>query len=191
MTTISRWNRLFLFCLGLAAGTTFCLKWMESDLVVNKELFTIMGLELWYSETEVNKILTSLDYRVATILRYHLVFDFAFMAAVFPGVAALCMMAAERMTNGNWKIVFFILALLQTVAWAFDITENYYLLTWLRQRQVTSNFEVFHFFVTSKWIIVIAGALLSILFHLVHWRQLVVRKKAATQPGRDTIADNP
>ena len=32
----SPWNRLFLFCFGLALGTSFCMKWMESDLRVSK-----------------------------------------------------------------------------------------------------------------------------------------------------------
>ena len=104
----SRWKHLFLFCLGLAAGTAFCLKWMEPDFRVNQEVFTIMGLELWYDEEKINTIMGAIDGHVQHVLRYHLVFDFAFMAGVFPGIAALCMMAAEKVKNRNWKLFLFV-----------------------------------------------------------------------------------
>src|SRR3979490_3145055 len=91
-----RWKKLFLFCLGLSAGTAFCMKWMETDLWVNGEKFTIMGLELFYTKEKVMTVLAGLDGHVRTILNYHLHFDFAFMAGIYPGITALCMIAGEK-----------------------------------------------------------------------------------------------
>ena len=48
-----RWKRLFLFGLGLFIGTAFCMKWMEDDLLVNNEKFTILGLELFYTKEKL------------------------------------------------------------------------------------------------------------------------------------------
>jgi hypothetical protein len=64
----NRWKLFFLFSLGLATGSSFCMKWMEADLIANNERFTIPGLELFYSKEKIESILTSLDGRVKTIL---------------------------------------------------------------------------------------------------------------------------
>ncbi len=47
--------------------------------------------------------MTGLDDHVRTILGYHLHFDFVFMPGVFPGIAALCMMAGEKATRVTVK----------------------------------------------------------------------------------------
>ena len=39
-----KWQKIFLFCLGISIAAGFCMKWMESDLVANNEVFTIIGL---------------------------------------------------------------------------------------------------------------------------------------------------
>ena len=129
----NRWNRLFLFCLGLFIAGAFALKWLEDDLTFSGEKFSILGLELFYSKEKIVAIFIRLDSKVRTILSYHLIFDFIFMAGCYPGIACLCMMAAERMRSANIKRTLFILALAQLFAWAFDIVENYYLLKWLGQ----------------------------------------------------------
>lgn len=82
----NRWKSLFLFSVGLFIGTAFCMKWMESDLWAHGKKFTILGLELFYSQEKLADILSTLDIRVKTILQYHLYFDFAFMAATYPGM---------------------------------------------------------------------------------------------------------
>jgi hypothetical protein len=84
------WKNIFLLCLGIFAGTGFCMKWVEGDFVQNGSLFTIIGLEISYPKEQVSAILSGLDGPVKTILRYHLCFDFAFMLGVYPGIAALC-----------------------------------------------------------------------------------------------------
>jgi hypothetical protein len=164
-----RWKRLFLFGLGLFVGTAFCMKWMEEDFLVNNEKFTILGLELFYAKEKVQGILSALDYRVQTILRYHLYFDFAFMTGVYPGITSLCMMAREKVFSPGLKKILYILAGLQLLAWVADIAENYYLLLWIREQVIGNEFEWYHGIVAVKWIIALAGALLSI--------PLVLRKK--------------
>ena len=83
-TEYNRWKKLFIFCLGLAMASAFCMKWMESDFWVGDEKFDILGLELFYPAKKVAAILSGIDPHVKTILGYHLSFDFAFMAGVYP-----------------------------------------------------------------------------------------------------------
>ncbi|MBC7872774.1 MAG: hypothetical protein H7Y01_02195 [Ferruginibacter sp.] len=157
-----RWQPLFLFSLGLFAGTAFCMKWMEGDLWQNGQKFTIIGLEVSYSKERVAAILSGLDGHVKTILRYHLSFDFAFMAGVYPGIAALCMIARDKLQRRSIKKILFALAALQTVAWGCDIAENCYLLKWIKHPVIGDEFNTYHLVVAVKWIIAVAGALLAI-----------------------------
>ncbi|MEP7372798.1 MAG: hypothetical protein ABI675_05365 [Chitinophagaceae bacterium] len=168
-----RWKRLFLFALGLFIGTAFCMKWLEGDFWVKNEKFTILGLELFYSKEKVQAIVSSLDYRVQTILRYQLYFDFAFMAGVYPGIISLCMMAREKLSSTKLKKILFLLAAFQLLAWTADITENFYLLLWIKKPFIGNEFEWYHGIVAGKWIIALAGVLLSI--------PIVLRKKATRQ----------
>ncbi len=160
------WQRFFLFCLGLFLGTAFCMKWMEGDFLQNGEKFTIIGLEMSYQKNEVMSILSGLDNPVKTILRYHLVFDFVFMAGVYPGIAALCMMSREKVTAYGLKMLFFGVAVLQLFAWGCDIAENLYLLKWISQPVIGKEFGLYHLIVATKWIIALAGALLCLSFLL-------------------------
>lgn len=155
-------QRFFLCCLGLFIGTAFCMKWMENDFLQNGEKFTIIGLEISYSKEKVSSILAGLDDHVRAILRYQLVFDFVFMAAVYPGIAALCLMAKNNLAGSLLKKVLLALAFLQIVAWGFDILENYYLLKWINEPVIGNEFGFYHFVVAAKWIIALSGALPAI-----------------------------
>lgn len=159
----TRWNRLFLFCLGLFIASAFSMKWMENDLIYNGAKVSIFGLELFYSEERIVEILSGIDDKVRTILSYHLSFDFVFMAGCYPGIVCLCMMAAEKVKNKNLKKIMFLLAALQLFAWAFDVIENYHLLKWLKQPMIGNEFRVYHFIVYGKWIIALTGALFALL----------------------------
>lgn len=156
------WEKLFLFCLGLFLGSMFCMKWMEKDLTQGGKLFSVINLELIYSKEKVFAILSGLDERVKTILQYHLYFDFAFMAGVFPGIAALCMMARYKTSGVKLKRVLLLLAFGQLIAWACDIIENTFLLAWVSNPEKIRMFSAFHFIVWTKWILAIFGAVLSI-----------------------------
>jgi len=165
------WRNLFLFSLGLFAGTAFCMKWMEGDFVQHGEKFTIIGLEISYPGERVAAILAGLDEHVKTILRYHLSFDFAFMAGVYPGIAALCMMARAKLVGSGIRKIVLAFALLQMVAWGCDIYENCCLLKWIKNPAIGNEFSFYHFIVAAKWIIALAGALLAI--------PLVLRKRTS------------
>ena len=168
--TASRWKKLFLFCLGLALGTSFCMKWLESSFYSNNELFTIMGLELFYPREKVVAILAGLDAHVKSILRFHLSFDFAFMAGVFPGIAAACMMAREKLAQRRGRALLFLLAALQTLAWALDIIENCQLLSWIDKPVIDKGFGTFHIIVATKWVIALSGALAAIIALMLNRR---------------------
>ena len=162
----NRWKSLFLFGAGVFIGTAFCMKWMEDDLWTNGEKFTILGLELFYPREKVVSILGGLDTRVRTVLRYHLYFDFAFMTGVYPGITSLCMMAREKLSSPLLKRIVYTVAWFQLLAWAGDIVENYYLLSWIQKPVIGNEFRLYHFIVGTKWVIALAGVLLSIPFVL-------------------------
>ena len=156
------WQKLFLFCLGLFIAAAFCMKWMENDFLQNGSVFTIIGLEITYPKEKVVSILSGLDYHVKTILCYHLSFDFVFMAGVYPGIAALCMMAREKSYNKRIKKILLLLALLQPVAWGCDIYENICLLNWIKAPLIGSEFGTYHTIVATKWIIALVAVLSAI-----------------------------
>lgn len=170
------WNKLFLFCFGLFAGTAFCMKWMEGDFIENGSVFTIIGLEAAYSKERVMALLSGLHGTVKTIVRYHLYFDFAFMAGVYPGIACLCLMALNRRI-GKWVQTFLLaLALLQLVAWGCDIVENRFLLKWIDNPGSVSSFGAYHSVVYAKWVIALAGALVAIVILLVRKKSVVANE---------------
>lgn len=163
----NRWKKLFLCCLGLFAGTAFCMKWMESDLVQNGQTFTIIGLEISYPKEKVVAILAGLDEHVKTILRYHLSFDFVFMAGVYPGIAALCLMARNKLHGHAIRNFLLTIAIFQAIAWGCDIFENMCLLKWIKEPVITSGFDTYHLLVAVKWIIALAGAFIAIPLVLI------------------------
>jgi hypothetical protein len=161
-TNYKGWQKLFLCCLGLFAGTAFCMKWMEPDFLQNGQPFTIIGLEITYPREKVATILAGLDEHVKTILRYHLSFDFAFMAGAYPGIAALSMMARDKAAGKIIRRILLVFAALQIVAWGCDIFENCCLLKWIKNPVIGNEFSFYHFIVATKWVIALAGALLAI-----------------------------
>lgn len=162
-----QWKILFGVCLGIFAGTAFCMKWIEPGFRVNDELFTILGLEIFYSQERVSAILSGINSSVRTLLQYHLVFDFAFMAGVYPGIAALCMMARNKVQGVTIKKILLLFALLQFVALVCDVTENIFLLNWINSPAEICCFHFYHFIVITKWILALSGAVAGILVLLL------------------------
>lgn len=156
------WRKLFLFSLGLFLGTAFCMKWMEKDFLFQGQLFTIIGLEINYPVDRIIEILSGISPAVKQTLGYHLYFDFAFMAGVYPGIASLCMMARGKNRNNGMRQILLVLAFAQGIAWVCDIAENLYLLSWLRQPSAAGSFDTFHLIVWVKWGFALAGALVAI-----------------------------
>jgi len=165
-TSYRRWKKLFLFSLGLAVSAAFCTKWIENSLWFQNEKFTIIGLELFYSKEKMISILAGIDSHVKTVLRFHLSFDFAFMAGVYPGITALCMMAKKKVGLNFLKRLLFLFAALQIAAWGCDIAENWFLFNWIKRPQIGNEFSTYHIIVWTKWIIALVGALLSIPLNL-------------------------
>ena len=57
-STDNRWNKLFLFCLGITIASTFIMQWIANDFWLEDEKFSILGLELFYSKKEIINVLT-------------------------------------------------------------------------------------------------------------------------------------
>ncbi|MCX6317140.1 MAG: hypothetical protein NTW29_07605 [Bacteroidetes bacterium] len=161
------WKKIFLFCSGLFLASAFCMKWMEGDLVQDGSLFTIVGLEVSYPAEKISALLASLDPPVRSILRYHLSFDFVFMAGVYPGIASLCMLARQKWAGRRVSSLLGGLALLQLVAWGCDIAENVLLLKWTAEPGSVSSFGLYHTLVYVKWLIALIGVLTAITFLLI------------------------
>lgn len=157
------WQRIFLLGLGIFLGAAFCMKWMESDLLVNNEKFTILGLELFYSKQKVTDILASIDEHVKTILRYHLFFDFAFITGAYPGIASFCMMAGNKVKSDLLKKVLYVFAALQLLACIADILENLWLLKWIEHPSIGNEFTWYHLVVVVKWVIALSGVAIALL----------------------------
>jgi hypothetical protein len=110
---------------------------------------------------------------------YHLSFDFVFMAGVYPGIACLCIMAAEKLRKKWVKWILIGFALLQSAAWIFDILENYYLLKWLKKPVIGDEFGFYHSIVYSKWIIALTAFFLSIIIILLaRWSRKIRNLKS-------------
>jgi len=170
-----RWNKLFLFCLGLFLAGAFTMKWIEPDLIYKNEKISIFGLELFYPKEKIIEIFSGIDDKVQTLISYHLSFDFIFMAGVYPGIACVCMIAMGKVNGDPLKKILFLLACLQLFAWTFDIIENFYLLKWLKQPVIGNEFGFYHVVVYAKWIIALSAALIALSILLIN----MLKKKAA------------
>jgi hypothetical protein len=155
-------DRLLFICLGIFAGTAFCMKWMEGSFQSNGKLFTIIGLEIIYTKEEMNEIFSGLTDKVETILRFHLVFDYAFMLGVYPGLALLCLKAREKSVGHVLRRSLHFLALAQVIALACDVFENYYLLNWIEEPNSIGDLTFYHTVVLIKWIVALTAAIVAI-----------------------------
>ncbi len=161
-----QFQRIFWVCFGLFAGSAFCMKWMEGDFISQDSKFSIIGLEISYSREKVQEVLAGLNDKGKTILSYHLYFDFAFMTGVYLGIMSLCMMARYKQVNVIFKNLLLVLTLLQIIAFVCDITENVYLLSWLKNSRVGDGFAAYHLVVVIKWSVALTGVLAGIIFSL-------------------------
>jgi len=163
----SQWRGLFLFSLGIAISTTFIMQWLATDFWIDDRKFSILGLELFYSKKEVLEVLTQIKPPARIALNYQLIFDFAFMTGIYPAIASFCMLVRENMINTVSRNVLFALAMVQPVAWAFDITENIFLLGWMDKPEIGDEFSMYHNIVAAKWLIALAGALCAIFLGIL------------------------
>lgn len=106
-------------------------------------------------------------------LKNNLLYDFIFMAGVYPFIALLCINTANRMTY--WGLYIFLgFAVLQLTAWLFDILENLYLLKELKSPGALAALHtVYKKIVMAKWIFAVTGlvcALFALLYFWLHGR---------------------
>jgi hypothetical protein len=174
ISNTKRWTNLFLFCAGLALAAGFCMKWIEPGFRIDGKLFTILELEFHPDIAHVDGLFRAMDPYVRSQLHQHLVYDYAFMAGVYPGIAALCMLAANRFDGRGWKRLLVMLAVLQLFAWGFDMAENYFLLKWLKAGKVGIEFRFFHLIVYSKWVLALSGFFAAILIIIFRRRKHLV-----------------
>jgi hypothetical protein len=160
---VQRWRNLFLFCLGVSLATLFIMQWLEADFWMNDEKFSMPGLELFYSKREVVTVLSQIKQPAKTALNYDLIFDFVFMAGLYPGIAALCMMAREKPSRKSIQTALFALAILQPVAWIFDVVGSCFLLSWMDKPVIGDEFGIYHNLAIIKWVIAFAGLFLPII----------------------------
>ncbi len=106
------WKNIFLSSVGLAAGAGFCMKWIEPAIRVADKKVGVLDLELFYSRDQIDQVLASGDSRFQDLLSQHLYFDFAFMAGIFPAIAAGCMVAVLNTEKKILKKIFYVLAAL-------------------------------------------------------------------------------
>jgi hypothetical protein len=158
------WKQLFLFAIGLAIAASFCMKWIENDLLFKGQKVSILGLELFYPKEKVAGILGGIDDHIRTLLRYHLSFDFVFMAGIYPAIASLCMMGRARTNSPAAKKFLAVMAFLQLLAWGCDIGENMFLLKWASNSTISDEFKTYHFIVSTKWVLALAGVIVGIIF---------------------------
>jgi len=178
----SRWRGLLLFSLGIAISTTFIMQWLATDFWLDDKKFSILGLELFYSKKKIIDVLTQIKQPARIALNYQLIFDFAFMTGIYPAIASACMLVREKTMNRVFRNVLFALAMVQPVAWAFDITENIFLLGWMDKPEIGDEFGMYHNIVGAKWVIALTGALCAIVLEIFRPRKTrTSRKKSSVE----------
>jgi hypothetical protein len=140
------------------------MKWLEPQFVVNGKTFTILGLELFYPASRISSVLLNMNDHVRELLRFQLKFDFVFMVAVYPGIAALCVKASSKASTRLWKKILIILACLQSLAWVCDILENLTLFKWIEDPSGINNIGTYHFIVITKWLIATLAVIIAVPF---------------------------
>jgi hypothetical protein len=143
------------------------MEWLATDFWLGDRNFSILGLELFYSKKEVIQVLSQIKQPARIALNYQLIFDFAFMTGIYPAIASGCMLVREKISNSVYRNVLFALAVVQPVAWAFDITENTFILGWMEKPEIGDEFGMYHNIVAAKWLIALAGALCSIVMGIL------------------------
>lgn len=148
-------------------GRHFCIHKAGADVP-----FSIMDLMMPLSERELVNMCLTMPESSKTAVRRQLTVDYLYMFGVYPGVALLCGIAANKMEHiGKW--FFWILAAAQLLPWLFDILENIYLARKLRNpvvdEQHPQRFARYIWQVKAKFIIGFAGAICAVFALLYYW----------------------
>jgi len=152
----------FLFFLGIALGSAICMKWMEGQFLFEGKIFSILGLELQYPPEKISTLLSGIEEPVKNLLRFHLRFDFVFMAGVYPSISILCLWASARTPNPHYRKILRAFAMLQAMAWFCDIRENLFLFQWIKDPGRITDFSGYHRVVWIKWLLALSGLFVAV-----------------------------
>ncbi|MEO6831822.1 MAG: hypothetical protein ABI169_06450 [Chitinophagaceae bacterium] len=165
---------LFIVMLKIMAGQSKHFKFQRGVAITS---FSIMDLEFPGNEASICNIINGIhklpepaNRDSLAALNGNLRADFLFMAAVYPFIALLCYHTAELMQHfGRW--VFLILAVLQIVAWVFDILENKYLLHKIKHPYPAQpkRFQQYKKMVLTKWAFATTGLVTALSAHVYFW----------------------
>jgi hypothetical protein len=136
--------------------------------------FDVMAFELPGTEGNLNALIQAWsEPEKKNFVLQQLRIDYFFMTTLFPAILVLCLWALlglirleKRQGAPNrfdyLKRLLLLLAVLQVVAWAFDLSENIRLSAWINQG-FAGNMLLFETLVRLKFIFAIAGILISLL----------------------------
>lgn len=165
----------FSICFTLLLITTYIMSKVARHFCIKKAAenvpFSIMDLMLPLTEKELVNMMRTMPASSKKAVSQHLAIDYLFMLAVYPGIALLCCITANRMDHiGKW--FFWLLAALQLFAWLFDVLENIYLAQKLRNPVEHASEQPFNRFiwrVKAKFILGFAGAICAVFALLYYW----------------------
>jgi len=151
------WMRIHQYQFEQASGYSFNI--MDFELPGSVDNFNAL-LKAWSSEDEKAFVLKQLWI------------DYFFMSTLFPALFILCVWAGKMVIErekllghkGRYqgmKVILSTLAVLQLLAWIFDIVENVRLTNWINQGYAESLF-LFEEMVRLKFFFAIAGALTAL-----------------------------
>lgn len=165
----------FSICFTLFLITTYIMSRKARRFYIKKGAenvpFSMMDLELPLTEKELVNMMQTMPGPSKKAVSQHLAIDYLFMLAVYPGIALLCCITANRMDHiGKW--FFWLLAGLQFFSWLFDVLENIYLAKKLRNPVVNENIRPYKRFirrVQAKFVLALTGSICAVFALLFYW----------------------
>jgi hypothetical protein len=180
-------NGVMWFCIaiGVAMVLALIMGKLEVNLITKDgslREFTIIDLEFPSNTMDIPNILNGIKQlpdqasidKVTHSLRRILYVDFLFMPAIYGAVFILCMIIASKFSIGSiGQGIFAGLAWLQAIAWLCDVLENRMLLGYVRTNLPKAlrkrEHQLYVRIVWAKWILVLIGAVMSIMMSLYFW----------------------
>lgn len=145
---------LFALLLVITVAATLSMSWIARDFKLHDGgKFSIMHLELPTGSDGINQLMAAFAPGTKEAVIKQLNTDYIFMAACYPGIMVLCLIAINRINNINglqkdlnkeetgkgWKKLLFALVFLQLLSWGLDVWENTQLESWLRAGAADDN----------------------------------------------------
>jgi hypothetical protein len=132
--------------------------------------FSMMNLEWPSNRFKMAQVISGLQLRAEKAVKGQLYVDFAFMPGTYLGILILCMFSSG-ITSGTTAHFFSLLAWLQFLPWACDITENIYLFHKISKPAVPTPYEfvLYRLLEILKWGLSAGGFLLALIAMIIHF----------------------